>query len=122
MRVRVLFFGMLKEMAGRAADEIDLRDGASVRAVLAHYEAKVADLKRSLPFVAIAVNQQYAGPDTKLNANDEVALLPPVSGGSADDSRDPAATRYARIVREAIEAQAIAQKVRRGEDGAVLAF
>jgi MoaE-MoaD fusion protein len=45
-----------------------------------------------------------------------------VSGGSADDSRDPAATRYARIVREAIEAQAIAQKVRRGEDGAVLAF
>src|SRR6201987_5915890 len=96
MRVRVLFFGMLKEMAGGPADEIDLRDGASVRDVLAHYEAKVADLKRSLPFVAIAVNQQYAGPDTKLNANDEVALLPPVSGGSADDSRDPAGTRYAR--------------------------
>ena len=122
MRVRVLFFGMLKEMAGGPADEIDLRDGASVRDVLAYYEAKVADLKRSLPFVAIAVNQQYAGPDTSLNAGDEVALLPPVSGGSADNRRDPAARRYARIVREAIQAHATAQELRRGEDGAVLAF
>jgi molybdopterin converting factor subunit 1 len=122
MRVRVLFFGMLKEMAGGPADEIDLRDGASVRDVLAHYEAKVADLKRSLPFVAIAVNQQYAGPDTKLNANDEVALLPPVSGGSDDDRRGPPATHYARIVRDTIQTQAAVQALRRGEDGAVLEF
>ena len=122
MRVRVLFFGMLKEMAGRAADEIDLRDGASVRDVLAHYEAKVADLKRSLPFVAIAVNQQYAGPDTKLNANDEVALLPPVSGGTADDADDTTARRCACIVREPIQTQATVQGLKRGEDGAALAF
>ena len=122
MRVRVLFFGMLKEMAGRAADEIDLRDGASVRDVLAHYEAKVADLKRSLPFVAIAVNQQYAGPDTKLNANDEVALLPPVSGGSADDADDRTARRCASIIREPIQTQNAVQGLKRGEDGAALAF
>ena len=122
MRVRVLFFGMLKEIAGRTADEIDLQDGASVRDVLGHYEAKIADLKRSLPFVAIAVNQQYAGPDTRLNAGDEVALLPPVSGGSAGDAADPAAKRYARIVRETIQAQVTVQGLTRGEDGAVLAF
>ncbi len=122
MRVRVLFFGMLKEMAGRPAEEIDLRDGASVRDVLAHYEAKIAGLKRSLPFVAIAVNQQYAGPDTKLTANDEVALLPPVSGGSAADVPDTTAKHYARIVREAIQARATVQGLVRGEDGAVLAF
>ena len=109
-------------MAGRPADEIDLQDGASVRDVLGHYEAKVADLKRSLPFVAIAVNQQYAGPGTKLNADDEVALLPPVSGGAADDTPDTTARRYARMVREAIQTQATVHELKRGEDGAVLAF
>ncbi len=122
MRVRVLFFGMLKEMAGRPAEEIDLQDGASVRDVLAHYEAKVTDLRRSLPFVAIAVNQQYAGPDTKLNANDEVALLPPVSGGLDGDLYDPKARLHARLVRATIETQVTVQNLRRGEDGAVLAF
>ncbi len=122
MRVRVLFFGMLKEMAGCPAEEVDLQDGASVRDVLAHYEAKITDLKRSLPFVAIAVNQQYAGPDTKLNANDEVALLPPVSGGSDGDAYDPKARLRARIVRERIETQGTVQGLRREDDGAVLAF
>jgi len=37
MRVRVLFFGVLKEIAGKSADEIDVRDGASVRDVLLHH-------------------------------------------------------------------------------------
>jgi molybdopterin converting factor subunit 1 len=122
MRVRVLFFGMLKEMAGRPAEEIDLQEGASVRDVLAHYEGKIGDLKRTLPFVAIAVNQQYAKPDTKLKANDEVALLPPVSGGSADDAADTTVKRYASIVREAIQTEPAVRALRRGEDGAVLAF
>jgi molybdopterin converting factor subunit 1 len=117
MRVRVLFFGMLKDMVGKAVDAIDLPDGSSVRDVLSYYEARTPRLKDSLPSLAVAVNQQYAGPDTKLNADDEVALLPPVSGGSAD-----AAGRYARIVREVIEAERIVAGLKRGEDGAALVF
>src|SRR5579863_6783537 len=119
MRVRVLFFGMLKEIAGRSAEEIDLHAGASVRDLLGHYEAKITDLKQSLPFVAVAVNQQYARPETKLNADDEVALLPPVSGGADGNTHDPKARPYARIVREAIQMQAAVEELRRAEDGAV---
>src|SRR5579863_4079369 len=103
MRVRVLFFGLLKELAGRATDEIELPEGASVRSVIAHYESRIPSLRQSLPALALAVNQQYAGPDTKLNADDEVALLPPVSGGADGKAHDPKARPYARIVREAIQ-------------------
>src|ERR1700687_1034273 len=84
MQVRVLFFGILKEMVGKSADLIDLPDGASVRDLLARYEVQNPRLKGSLPSPALAVNQQYAGPDTKLSADDEVALLPPVSGGAPE--------------------------------------
>ena len=82
MRVRVLFFGMLKEIVGRNADELELPEGSSVNDLLDHYQSRVPALKASLPSLALAVNQEYAGPDTKLEAEDEIALLPPVSGGS----------------------------------------
>jgi molybdopterin converting factor subunit 1 len=82
MRVRVLFFGMLKDFAGKSADSIELPDGALLRDLLAHYEKQIPRLKESLASLAMAVNQQYAGVDTKLNDKDEVALLPPVSGGN----------------------------------------
>ena len=128
MRVRILFFGILKEMAGKSMDELDLPDGASVRDVLARYESQIPRLKESLPALALAVNQQYAEPDTVLRANDEVALLPPVSGGApeaADNSpaRHPAERRrHAWIVREIIDTAGTVAGLKRGEDGAVLVF
>jgi len=132
MRVRVLFFGALKDLMGKASDSIDLADGALVRDVLAQYEAQIPRLKAMLPSLALAVNQQYAGPDTKLKADDEVALLPPVSGGAPDaaggtspgqPAGQPAGRRrYALIVRDVIETERIVGGLKRGEDGAVLAF
>ena len=83
MRVRTLFFGMLKDIVGRDRDELDLPEGSAVSDILAHYDSHVPGLKAVLPSVALAVNQQYARPETKLNAGDEIALLPPVSGGAA---------------------------------------
>jgi len=82
MHVRVLFFGMLKELAGRSQDELDLRSGSSVADLLAHYGSSVAGFQEVLASLAVAVNQQYCVPATMLNDQDEVALLPPVSGGS----------------------------------------
>ena len=116
MRVRVLFFGVLKEIAGKAADEIDVRDGASVRDVLLHYQSQIPQLKSSLASIALAVNQQYAGPETKLRAGDELALLPPVSGGTSTP------TRYSRITRDPIDTPRTVDRLKRGEDGAALAF
>ena len=71
MQVRVLFFGILKDMVGKSADRIDLPDGSSVRDLLARYEVQNPRLKESLPALALAVNQQYAGPDTRLSPNAE---------------------------------------------------
>jgi molybdopterin converting factor subunit 1 len=128
MRVRVLFFGMLKELAERASDSIELAEGSCVRDVLTHYEERIPRLKESLPSLALAVNQQYAGPENVLKADDEVALLPPVSGGAGEDAGKmptgpPAGhRRYAEILRVAIETQEILSGLKRGEDGAVLVF
>jgi MoaE-MoaD fusion protein len=119
MRVRVLFFGMLKDLAGKAEDSVDLPEGASVQELLAHFESRIPRLKQVLPTLAMAVNQQYAGADTKLEAGDEVALLPPVSGGSESASGDEP---LVRIVRERIVPHDIIPPMERPEDGAIVIF
>ena len=112
MRVRVLFFGVLKDLAGKAGDLLDLPDGALVRDVLAHYASWSPHLKESMASLAVAVNQEYAGPETGLKSGDEVALLPPVSGGSGKAS----------IVRDAIDTRGVVERIKRGEDGAAVVF
>jgi len=115
MRVRVLFFGVLRELAGKTVDEIELPDGAAVREVIAHYAAQIPKLAELLPSVALAVNQQYAGPETLLRAKDEIAMLPPVSGGEGE-------RRCSRITRDRIDTQQVLDSLKRGEDGAALVF
>ncbi len=118
MRVRILFFGMLKDLAGRPSDTADLPEGSSVADLLKYYESRIPSLNKALSSLALAVNQQYAGPDTILKADDEIALLPPVSGGAPE----AAGRHYARIIREVIDSHGVADALKRGEDGAVLAF
>lgn len=116
----MLFFGMLREMAGKATDEIELPEGASIREVIAHYETQIPQLRQSLNSLALAVNQQYSGPDTQLKERDEVALLPPVSGGAAPDGERIG--KYARITRHPIETEQILERLKHEEDGAALVF
>jgi molybdopterin converting factor small subunit len=82
MRVQVLFFGVLKDIAERASEWLELPEGATVADLLCHYESQMPKLQALLPSIALSVNQHYAGPGTVLGHNDEVALLPPVSGGA----------------------------------------
>jgi MoaE-MoaD fusion protein len=103
---------MLKDLAHVGADSLTLPEGAIVADVLNHYQERIPTLKSLLPSIAISVNQEYAGADVKLKANDEVALLPPVSGGIP----------RAFIVRERIDTQATLEGVKRPEDGAAVAF
>jgi molybdopterin synthase catalytic subunit/molybdopterin converting factor small subunit len=115
MQIRVLFFGMLKDVAGRASDSVSLPEGATVGDLLTYYEDRIPRLKEFLPSLALSVNQQYAGTDACLSANDEIALLPPVSGGASR-------TAHAEIVREPIDKQAVLERLKQPEDGAAVIF
>jgi molybdopterin converting factor subunit 1 len=113
MRVRILFFGMLKDLVGKSSDSLDLPDGALVRDVVERYLAEFPGMRKSMGSLAMAVNQEYAGPETALKSGDEVALLPPVSGGSG---------KVASIVRNPIDTQGVLRRIKRHEDGAVAVF
>lgn len=81
--MRVLFFGVLRDLAGSEGESVELPSGATAAQLIEIYRARLngnADLLKS---VAIAVNREYAATDTILTDGDEVALLPPVSGGAA---------------------------------------
>lgn len=114
--MRVLFFGVLRELAGKAAEDLELPDDATVRAVIEQYARRIPGLKDSLASIALAVNQQYAGPDTVLQSNDEVALLPPVSGGASEHAP------FVRIVRERIVPHDVIPPLEKPEDGAIVIF
>ena len=126
MRVRVLFFGVLKELVGKSSDSIELPEGASVRDLLRHYEAEIPRFHDVLSSIAVAVNQTYAGADTRLTAADEVGLLPPVSGGGPEsqsgDASPAARGLRASIVRLPIDTPATIETLKRAEDGAVVVF
>jgi molybdopterin synthase catalytic subunit len=126
MRVRVLFFGVLKDVAGRSGDSLELPDGAVVRDLVAHYRAEVPQMREVLGAIAVAVNQEYCGPETVLKAEDEVALLPPVSGGSEGETPLRQAQgrrwRYASTTRYPINTQLVLAGIKRGEDGAAVVF
>lgn len=119
MQVRVLFFGMLKDIAGKAADEVSLPDGATVRDLLAHY-AQDTKFRGLLGSIAVALNQEYAAPAAPLRDQDEVGLLPPVSGGT--ESAQPAAANRVELTRKRIDASVLMERLKHPEDGAVVVF
>jgi MoaE-MoaD fusion protein len=122
MRVRVLFFGMLKDLAGRSSDCFDLAQGASVRDVLEHYAAKSPAMREAMPSLAVALNQQYVTEEATLNDGDEVALLPPVSGGSAEGERNHRDSVHVSIIRDRIDTENVLDRIKRPEDGAAVVF
>lgn len=81
MRIRVRLFAILKDVAGTGELTIDLPDGATIDSARQVLEVQIPTLAKYLPRVAFAVNQTYVKPQTHLRAEDELALIPPVSGG-----------------------------------------
>ena len=124
MQVRILFFGMLKDLAGRGSDLLSLPEHATLGDVFTHYEALIPRLGKLAASIAISVNQEFAGPDSKLKDGDEIAFLPPVSGGLQDPESDMPATgsRHSSIVRERIDAQAVLAELKQPTDGAAVVF
>lgn len=84
MRIRVLFFGPLREIVGAAEEVAELEEGSSLEQLFAHYGKRFPALAGLRASVVASRNQQFAGWDTRLAAGDEVAFLPPVSGGAGE--------------------------------------
>ena len=80
MRVSVRFFALYRERAGTSQTEVDLPDGATPEELLVLLRSEFASLPPS-DSVLIAVNSEYVSPKTPLHEGDEVAFIPPVSGG-----------------------------------------
>lgn len=104
-------FAGLRERAGRETLELELPDGALVADAL----ELVSELCGE-PSCVMAVNREYAGADTPLHAEDELALIPPVSGGA-----DTAAL-HARIRSEPLSLDALLARVRDPRAGAIVTF
>jgi molybdopterin converting factor subunit 1 len=81
IQVKVLFFGRLKEIVGQAEDTFDLAAGGCIEDLFASYRASHPELANYRSSVVASRNQEFAAWTTALHAGDEVAFLPPVSGG-----------------------------------------
>jgi molybdopterin synthase sulfur carrier subunit len=82
IRVTVLFFGRLKELVGQAGDSAEFAaDAATIEQLFALYAARHPELAKYRSSVVASRNQEFAAWDTPLRSGDEVAFLPPVSGG-----------------------------------------
>src|SRR3954467_10849882 len=89
MRVRVVYFGSLKEIVGQPSEEFELPDGSPAATLWESLRASYPGLQRYERAVAIAVNHEYSKPGRELHNGDEVGFLPPVSGGSPDAITKP---------------------------------
>ncbi len=111
MKVTVRLFAMLRERAGVPEVTLDLPDGARVADALSSLEG----LAEGIPLV-MAVNREYASAETRLDPGDELALIPPVSGGSTR------AAPWVRVSAEPLALDSLAARVRDPRAGAVVTF
>jgi molybdopterin synthase catalytic subunit len=110
MRVRVRLFAILRERAGAEEVELELPDGARVQDALDRMHV----LTDGVP-VVMAINHEYADAESVLHGGDEVALIPPVSGGSVG-------ALHARVTTEPLALDPLLELVRDPRAGAVVTF
>ncbi|HBY59853.1 MAG TPA: molybdenum cofactor biosynthesis protein MoaD [Solibacterales bacterium] len=112
---------MLKDLAGRAEDTLELREGASVESVFEHYATVLPRLAPMRKSIVLARNQEFSDPSSRLEEGDEIAFLPPVSGGTGREIEDSEG-HYFALTRETIDSRALSARLLRGTDGAVVVF
>jgi molybdopterin converting factor subunit 1 len=81
MHIKVKLFAILRERANMAEFQIELPERSTVDDARQAILQKITELTPLIKRVAFAVNQSYVSTDTMLSDGDELALIPPVSGG-----------------------------------------
>jgi molybdopterin converting factor subunit 1 len=128
MRVKVLFFGVLKDIVGSAEEQLTVSDGAQLRNVFDHYASRFPRLREMASSIVLARNEEFSDVTALVSDGDEVAFLPPVSGGTAAaelqysrEIQDPAGHFFA-LTRRPIDTRSLIAHIVAGEDGAVVNF
>src|SRR5580698_9620060 len=112
--VRVLFFGLLKDICGGPEASIELPPGATTGSVFDHYAAAFPKLREMASSIVLARNHEFATTREPLSEGDEVALLPPVSGGSLlHEIEDPEGHFFA-LTRDPIDPRELETRVLEG--------
>jgi len=122
VRVRVLFFGLLKDICGGAEAGLELPAGATTGSVFEHYAAAFPRLREMASSIVLARNHEFATAREPLSEGDEVALLPPVSGGSPLHEISDLEGHFFALTRDPIDPRALESRVLEGYDGAVVTF
>jgi molybdopterin synthase catalytic subunit len=124
MQVRLLFFATLKDIVGARELRLEVPAGATVADVLTRLESSYPRVKDYRPVVLTAINEEYVDQKAPVSDGDEVAIFPPVSGGSVGSeilSIDRPGELY-QITRDPIDAQAVSRQLLRPGDGAICVF
>lgn len=121
MRARVLFFGVLKDIVGQSEETVEVAPGSTIRSLFQSYVERFATLRDKRSSIVFARNREFSPADTVLADGDEVAFLPPVSGGTNRVIRDSAGNLFV-ITRQPIESRRLVAALQRPEDGAVVVF
>jgi len=123
MRARVLFFGMLRDIVGKSAEDAEFPQGTDLQSVFEFYRGRYPRLGELASSIVIARNQEFADRTTLLAEGDEVAFLPPVSGGRNTDALELSeAGHYFALTRHAIDTQSVIARLITGAEGAVVTF
>jgi molybdopterin synthase catalytic subunit len=126
MQVRVLYFGVLKDVVGRREERLQLEPGSDVGGLFAVCAGRFPALEKHAASILFSRNREFVSRDESLQEGDEVALLPPVSGGTPSQtevSREAEQIQsVCRLTRDPIDARALAAELQQGQDGAVVIF
>ena len=82
MQVRLLFFASLKDIVGSRELRMDIAEASTIADLLSQLEAKYPRMKEYRHVILTAINEDYVDKSARLSEGDEVAIFPPVSGGS----------------------------------------
>ena len=123
VHVKVLFFGMLRDVVGRSTDELDLPEGATLGGVFDRYASDFPRLQEYAGSIVLARNQEFSARTDVVASGDEIAFMPPVSGGTAylhkiadDDGH------FFALTRVAIDIDRVRRQLLQGRDGALTVF
>src|SRR5262245_58559703 len=123
MQVKLLFFASLKDIVGSRQLDLDVPSGVTVNDLLETLEKRYPKLGPYRSIVLTSVNEDYVDKEAVVSDGDEVAIFPPVSGGSSPESAlAERPSEIYRLTREAIDARGFADLILRGTDGALCIF